>query len=118
MTPTATQIRIMCHALGIEYAKSGAQPYRNHYCCGPGHDSWEDCMALVERELMSRRNPTELSGGDYVFHVTADGRRVALDNRPPAPKVSRGRRRYMAFRNADSGLSFIEWLKCYGHLVP
>lgn len=48
--------------------------YRNHFCAGPYHADWETIQALIARGLMRvTRQPSELSGGDSVFGVTALG---------------------------------------------
>jgi hypothetical protein len=57
--------------------------YRNHFCAGPSHDDWPTIQALIERGLMKvSREPSELSGSDTVFCVTAIGI-AALKRRRP-----------------------------------
>jgi hypothetical protein len=43
--------------------------------------------------------------------VTEDGKRAMLAASPNPPKLTRSQRRYREFLDADSGLSFLEWLK-------
>lgn len=69
MTPR--QRIILRHALGLTRESS---PYRNHYVTGPGAEDFADCEALVAAGLMRRYDPSELSGGDYIYVVTEAGR--------------------------------------------
>ena len=66
---TEIQRDIMMHALGY-----GSPVYRNHFCTGPGSTDYPHCEALVKAGMMSRRDGSALSGGDYVYHVTAFGK--------------------------------------------
>lgn len=68
---TENQRDIMRHALGYGSRNPG---YRNHFCTGPGSTDYPHCEALVEAGMMSRREGSALSGGDYVYHVTDAGR--------------------------------------------
>lgn len=62
---------VIAHAVGWE---SRHPLYRNHYCASEGHHSWDAIQALVTRGLMRKsREPSDLSGGDTVFSVTAIG---------------------------------------------
>jgi hypothetical protein len=48
--------------------------YRNHFCTGEGSDDWATIARLIDRGLMRvSRKPSQLSGGDTVFCVTAIG---------------------------------------------
>ncbi len=48
--------------------------YRNHFCAGPSHDDWTTIQGMISRGLMRVSfAPSELSGGDTVFCVTAIG---------------------------------------------
>ena len=69
MTPR--QREIIRHALGLDRAR---QSYRNHYVTGPGTDDFGDCEALVAAGMMRCHEPSELSGGDFIYVVTAEGR--------------------------------------------
>lgn len=63
------QRHILQHSLGL----SSGRQYRNHFCTGPGSTDYDDCMALVEQGLMTRRAGNALSGGDDIFYVTEAG---------------------------------------------
>jgi hypothetical protein len=68
---TERELEIMMHATGWE---SRWPLYRNHFCAGPGHDAWLAIHGLIGIGLMRvSRAPSELSGGDTVFCVTAIG---------------------------------------------
>ena len=108
MTPK--HLNILRHALGLDDNGRGNQ-YRNHFLTGPESSDWDDCNALVSEGMMTRFPPREIFGGDFCFLVTAAGRCVVNAAAPPPLKLSRGRRRYLAFLNADCGLKFGEWLK-------
>lgn len=62
---------IMMHATGWE---SRWPLFRNHFCTSEGGDDWAPIQRLVEVGLMKvSRAPSQLSGGDTVFCVTAIG---------------------------------------------
>ncbi len=106
----ARHLQILRHSLGLDYNGRGRQ-YRNHFVTGPGTKDWDDCNALVSAGFMRSFPPSEMSAGDWVFSVTDSGRAQVNASAPPPVKLSRGRRRYLAFLHADSGLGFGEWLK-------
>lgn len=110
-----TLLHILQHALGRD--EFGRRPrgrdddYRNHYCIGPRVDGFDLCQQAVAEGLMREHAPREISGDDYIFTVTDAGRAYIDANSPKPPKVSRSRARYLAFIDADCGLTFGEWLK-------
>lgn len=68
---TATQRRIIEHALGLPRAKA---PYRNHFCTGRGSTNWADCRALCKAGMMRDAGKKGgVFGGDHLFHVTSAG---------------------------------------------
>lgn len=71
---TKAQRHILRHSLGLT---RGKREYRNHFVTGPGSKDHDDCMALTEMGLMTRRAGNELSGGDDVFTVTDAGKDAA-----------------------------------------
>lgn len=78
---TAAERHIIEHSTGWH---SRWPLYRNHFCAGPSHDAWSTIAGLIERGLMRvSRKPSQLSGGDTVFCVTAIGI-AALKQRAPA----------------------------------
>ena len=75
MSPTAKQVDVLRHALGLGRERT---PYRNHFVTGPGSDDFDDCRALVAAGLMKEYRSSPLSGGNPIFAVTAAGRAAAL----------------------------------------
>lgn len=103
-------LHILQHSLGCDKYGNGTQ-YRNHYAVGPGQDSFSECRELCEIGLMEDHGPQSVAGGMHCFTVSEKGKRQMKENSPQAPKISPGRRRYLDFLEADSGLSFIKWLR-------
>jgi len=105
---TLRQLEIIQHALGAD--KYGRRPRdsRNFFCAGEADES--DCKALVEKGLMKQHKRTEL----YPYFncsVTDDGINAMLRESPAPPKLTRSQKRYQSFLDADSGMSFREWIK-------
>lgn len=85
MSPLSEQeLHVLQHALGVDEYGRGNQ-YRCHYVAGPGHHSFDACEALVAKGFMSKRAPSELSGGDPVFIVTQAGHVAMCEASPPPP---------------------------------
>lgn len=109
------RLHILQHALGLDdYGMTRAgercpdETYRNFYAA----DDNDDLLALVEAGLMVRHAPRDGGVCDYpVFVVTAAGRAHVREHSPRPPRRTRSQRRYAAFLDADTGLSFGEWLK-------
>ena len=57
--------------------------HRNHFCADARHADRPTLDALVARGLMIRHAPTELSGGDDIFTVTAIGIAALKGTRRP-----------------------------------
>lgn len=106
-------LAVLQHALGLDAYGRGTW-YRNHYVCSPGHHGYDACEAHVLAGRMVRHEPRPLFGGDYCFVVTDAGKDYVREHSPPPPKLTRSQRRYLAWINADCGVSFGEWLKCGG----
>ena len=109
---TPTMLQILQHALGTDKYGRGGQ-YRSHFVTGAGSTDHAACMLAVEHGLMTRHGGNALSGGDDIFIVTRAGVDYVSRNSPappPEPKLTRSQKRYRAFLNADTGLSFAEWL--------
>jgi hypothetical protein len=109
-------LNILRHSIGYDDAGNdrwhGAadDSRRNSFVTGPGSTDWQHCQDLVARGLMLDHGGNALCRGDHCFTVTAAGKTLV---RQHAPKpLTSSQRRYQAFLNADSGMSFIEWLKC------
>lgn len=73
---TSRQIDILRHALGLKPDGSG-RVHRAHFVTGPGSDDFDDCEALVAAGSMSKRNGSQLSGGDPIYLVTDSGAAIA-----------------------------------------
>lgn len=106
---TKEQVHILQHALGMT---DGHAEYRNYYA---QEDGDEDCEALVAAGLMIKSHGVpgydKLSWPLVYYHVTPSGKKIAYANLPPVQKTTRSQRRYLAFLEADSGMSFIEWCR-------
>ncbi len=112
LTLSPKQLHILQHSLGVDDYGQGRQ-YRNHFVTGPESDDFADCRALVEMEFMKDHGPQNLTGGMHTFTVTPAGvDAVAFQSPvpPPQPKLTRSQKRYRDYVDADSGLSFSEWL--------
>lgn len=111
------QLHILQHSLGCdEYglADIGRDEndgcfgyYRNRYVSDPT----PDLLALVEAGLMRDHGAHKLAGGMHYYRVTEQGLFAMRRESPTAPKVSRARKRYLAFLDADLGCTFGEYLK-------
>ncbi|ARO22906.1 hypothetical protein TAL182_CH01093 [Rhizobium sp. TAL182] len=104
------QLHILQHSLGLDQYGRG-QMHRNHFVTGAGSDDHAACMALVALGYMTRRANVQIYGGDDLFHVTEVGKRAVIDASPAPPKLSAGQQRYLDYLDADSSLSFGDWLK-------
>ena len=101
---------ILQHALGVDQHGRGSQ-YRSHFVTGPGSSDHPTCMSLTERGLMTRRDGATICfGGDDLFHVTDAGCAYVAQHSPAPPKLTRSQARYQRYRDADSSLTFREWL--------
>lgn len=112
MTLTSQQLHILQHSLGVDKYGQGEQ-YRNHFVTGRGSKDWDDCLRLCVTGMMKhRKNPIPASG-DFTFQVTEQGKLRMATESPPAPKNSKGRRRYREWLKIGdmTGLTFIEWLQ-------
>lgn len=106
------QLRILQHSLGV--GDFGDKPsHRNHFVTGEGSKDFACCQTLVAAGLMTRREPTALTGGDYCYLVTKAGVSFVAEHspqRPPEPKLTRSQKNYRRWLEADCGLSFAEWM--------
>lgn len=112
MCEHARLLEILQHARGLDQYGRG-EPYRNHYCTGPGSRDFDACLSLVTHGLMRDHGPQgEISGGLHVFSVTAAGDEHIARKSPPAPKRTRSQQRYLDYLNADGCFrSFGEYLR-------
>ena len=106
----AKHLHILQHSLGLDEYGRGTY-YRNHFVTGEGSKDHADCMALVNIGFMNVRSGNALSGGDDVFRVTDAGKAAVAEHSPKPPKLTRSQQQYQDYLEADSSLSFIDWLK-------
>lgn len=104
------QLHILQHSLGVDHFGRGPR-YRNHFCADSRSDDFKTCHGLVALGLMTVRVPSEISGGSHIFHVTDVGIKAMAAQSHVAPRLTMDQRRYRAFLDADSGMSFGEWIK-------
>ena len=105
-----SKLATLQHTLGVDEYGQGVQ-YRNYFCCGEGHDNWVDCVELVVAGLMVRRASGVLSHGDFYFHATDAGKIWMAEHSPTPPKLSPSQRRYQRYLEAESSLTFGEWIR-------
>lgn len=107
MNITPKQLHILRHSLGVDDNGRGGG-YRNHFATSPESDDFADCSALAAVGLMKDHGPVLMWGGMHGFTVTDAGKAVVREN---APKLTRGQRIYQEYLEADSDMSFGEYLK-------
>jgi len=103
---TANELHILQHSLGVDQYGQG-QMYRNHFCAG--EDDEPACRALVAKGFMKQHATTAMLPY-FNCNVTDEGKRVMKERSPKAPILTRSQKRYREFLDADSGVSFREWL--------
>ena len=101
-------LHILQHSLGVNQYGQGRQ-YRNHYVAG--FDDQDKCRELVALGYMTERTGSELTGGDPIFLVSAQGRDAVALESPSPPKKTRSQRRYEKYLASEPGMPFGEWLK-------
>lgn len=105
---TTDELQILQHALGVDKYGRG-EMYRNHFCAGG--DDEVICRELVAMGYMKTFTRSYLPY--YNCTVTEEGKAAMLAQSPKPPKLTRGQKRYREYLRADTGLSFIEYLKDY-----
>lgn len=101
------QLEILRHALGLDKLAQG-EMYRNHFCAGL--DDEPDCRQLVRAGFMQEHERTDWLPY-YNCSVTEAGKKAMFELSPKPPKPSRSQKRYRDFLDADSGISFGEWVR-------
>lgn len=99
---------ILLHTLGLNYG-----PFHSRNFFGTsGEPDLAVCRGLVERGFMEERPaPSFMQKDERVFLATNEGKRVAnTAYQASLPKLTRSQRRYRAYLECDSSLSFFEWL--------
>ncbi|MEN3755150.1 hypothetical protein ABC733_28380 [Mangrovibacter sp. SLW1] len=103
----STGIELMQHALGIN--ERNREPYRNYFLAGDGHADNSQWQGLVTEGLATSRPSPDFCGGGVLYHVTDKGKALAISALPEPKKKTR----YEEYLDADSCLSFSEWLLGY-----
>lgn len=104
---THEQLHVLQHSLGVDKYGQG-QMYRNHFCAAG--DNVATCKELVAMGYMINHQTTDMVPY-YNCTVTDAGREAVRNESPPAPKLTRSQKRYREYLDADSGLTFIEWIR-------
>lgn len=111
---TKEQLFILRHSIGLD--ENGHRQFtgpgyvRNWYCEDIENGVPAPIQGLIDAGLMKAGRKINAGTSQY-FYVTDAGRREALKD-VVYPKLTRSQKRYRAFLEADSNLSFGEWLKC------
>lgn len=84
-TPTAKQLDILRHTLGVGRGPAG---WRNYFITGPGTDDHPHCEAMVAAGWMTKREGTALSGWDDVYSVTEAGRDAMRGAKASAAQIN------------------------------
>jgi len=114
----AEGLHILQHSLGVDEFGRGEQ-YRNHFVTGEGSIDHPICMTAVELGLMTRRSGSSLPfGGDDLFHVTDAGRAYVAKHSPAPPKLTASQRRYQSYLDADTSMTFGEFIRRKHDGVP
>jgi hypothetical protein len=98
---TELQLHILQHSLGLNQFGEGSH-YRNRYISDPN----ADLDGLVRVGFLKDFGAIEAYDGMHYYEVTPAGKIAIQKESPKPPKISRSRRRYLAFLNADSGMPF------------
>ena len=108
---TARQLEILQHALGVnQYGETpkGFTPYtRNYFDAGASDEP--TCRELVAMGYMVQLATTEVYSG-FNCKVTPKGTLAMITESPKPPKLSRSKLRYLAWLDADCGMTFKEWI--------
>jgi hypothetical protein len=111
-TLTTGQLEILQHALGVDqYGRTpkGYTPYTRNYFCAGGADE-PICKELVALGYMKQHATTE-AYPYFNCSVTDAGKKAMHAESPAPPKLSRGKKRYQEYLDADCDMTFGEWLK-------
>lgn len=115
-------LHILQHALGLDdYGRDSRgrpprdieEPYRNRFVTSEDTKDWALCMEHHDAGRMTKHGPGALFGGStsYCFCVTETGLAFVRERSPKPPKQTRAQKRYDEWLDADSVLTFGEWLK-------
>ena len=108
------QIQVLMHTVGLSRGESSSQ--RNHFVAG--ERDIDTCRNLAKMLFMTEHSPSSLSGGDPVFTATTMGvivaRKMAVEMKSmdwDGKPMTRSKRRYNEYLEADCDLTFGDWLK-------
>jgi hypothetical protein len=102
---TDKQLEVLRHTLGYNYSP---RRERNAFVTSADSDDFVHCVMLVSMGYMEDRGTSRVYGG-HCFAATEAGHTLVKAEEPPL-KLTRSQRRYRDWLNADTGLSFREWL--------
>jgi hypothetical protein len=73
---TSEQVKLARHALGLPNKRN--MSYRNRFICNPGHDDYDNWMAMEKTGYAMRIKPSSIMSGMFFFWLTPDGAKLAL----------------------------------------
>ncbi|POY57379.1 hypothetical protein PB70LOC_03263 [Pectobacterium versatile] len=101
-TSSTYRVKIEDRIIPVEIVNRSAS-----YVAGPQHYANSDLKTLISAGMMtSSPAPKFCRDGDVVYSCTDTGRDIAISALPPPPKPTR----YSEYLDADSCMSFSEWL--------
>ncbi|WP_372000950.1 hypothetical protein P7L68_19660 [Tistrella mobilis] len=108
-------LEILRHTIGHDEHGPREGIRRNYFAaCRGGDRDRSHLVALCLRGLLRRGRCIPKDMGDLVYyHVTKAGREYVEAHRIPRPPLTRSQQRYRAYLAADTGETFIEWLRRY-----
>lgn len=104
---TQRQLEILQHALGLDSNGQG-RSYRNHFCAADRDTP--DCKALIELGL-AEQLPYNAAMPYFNIAVTQAGVAAVARESPRPKNITKSQARYQAYLDADSGLTFHDWLQ-------
>lgn len=116
MNTNQKHLHILRHSLG--YDDAGNDNYhgsmdgarRNWFVTPPGGEDFDLCVEMVSAGVMKTSGQPDRMGS-HVFMVTDAGKEIVRATLPPRVKLTPAQDRYRRYLEADSSLSFGEWLK-------
>jgi hypothetical protein len=110
------KLHILRHTIGYDDNGGDRYPHarslderRNYYVTSPAGKDGKLCQELCAEGCLLDRGVW--TPGEHLYQITDAGRAVVNLHKTIAPKLTPGQRRYRRFLEADSGMSFKEWLK-------
>ena len=112
---TSHQLAILQHAIGADHFGQ-VRGARNFFGTEAKSADGVVCQELVAMGLMTDCGTVAWAECETVYRVTEAGR-AAVKQHSQRPTMTRSQRRYQAYLDEDSGLTFTEWLACQKHRV-